>query len=277
MASIYEAAVMASILVGMVSIPSASGDLEVAKSVSGNLSAISSSEVPTSEVSRVTAGGFYREVQNAFQSFRATTTSSRTNITLDSPGSELEVVRESGRKEFILESPSGRLELTLTPESRVTTVTTPEGTLVTSEENGKVSEEFTGSDREAVEQTAANLRELLQEKRSAVEEQAESMRQASLPDVNLEIEPEGDEYVRLQSLENTEIDLDGWTIRDGSGTEYEFGDVALAPGDTLTLYTGDGQDSSGELYWGTSSVWNNDGDTATLEDSTGNIIVEETY
>lgn len=277
MASIYEAAVMASILVGMVSIPAASQDLNVSKSFTGNISAVSSSEIPTSEVSRVTAGGFYRKVESAFQSFEASTSSDRTNLTLDSPGSELRIIQGSGRREFVLESPAGVLEIAVTPDTRTTTVTTPAGTLVTEESNGELTERFQGGNREAVEDTAADLRELLEQKRSVVEDKAENLKTRSLPSVSVTVKPDGDEYVQVQNLENTAIDLEGWTLKDEAGTEYEFGAVKLEAGDSLKVYTADGTDTGSELYWGTSSVWNDNGDAAYLYDDADNLVEKEAY
>jgi len=52
----------------------------------------------------------------------------------------------------------------------------------------------------------------------------------------------------------------------------------LEPGESITIHTGSGTDTETDLYWGQeSAVWNNDGDTVTLRDENGTIVIEETY
>ena len=52
----------------------------------------------------------------------------------------------------------------------------------------------------------------------------------------------------------------------------------LAAEETVTLYTGSGTDTESDLYWGSGSpVWNNGGDTVIVRNSTGAVIIEETY
>ena len=54
---------------------------------------------------------------------------------------------------------------------------------------------------------------------------------------------------------------------------YTFPSFTLEAGDTVTLYTEEGNDSASELYWGSGRpIWNNDGDTASLYDINGGIV-----
>jgi hypothetical protein len=70
-------------------------------------------------------------------------------------------------------------------------------------------------------------------------------------------------------------DLSGWSIHD-DGNKHSFAFPAgyhLAPGASVTVRSG-GPARAGELQWPSStsanaSVWNNDGDTATLVDAGG--------
>lgn len=68
------------------------------------------------------------------------------------------------------------------------------------------------------------------------------------------------------------LDLSGWTVGDEADHRYRFPDgTTLAPGATLTLHTGRGED--GDYYWGRSSpVWNNGGDTATVRTASGETV-----
>jgi len=87
------------------------------------------------------------------------------------------------------------------------------------------------------------------------------------------------EFVVLGNVGDSVLDLSGWTVADESGKTYEFPDgYTLAAGDSVTLYTGDGTDTDSELYWDYGSpVWNNGGDTVTVQNGAGDTIVAETY
>jgi micrococcal nuclease len=82
------------------------------------------------------------------------------------------------------------------------------------------------------------------------------------------------EFVRLTNEGDESLDLSGWTVRDEADHVYRFPDgTTLAPGATLTLYTGSGEDGDGDYYWGRSSpVWNNGGDTVTVRAASGETV-----
>ncbi|WP_080505202.1 lamin tail domain-containing protein [Halorubrum aethiopicum] len=88
-----------------------------------------------------------------------------------------------------------------------------------------------------------------------------------------------DEYVVFENTGTSSIDLSNWELADAADHTYSFPDgTVLAPGDTITIYTGSGTDTESEVYWGQSSpVWNNDGDTVILLNDKGTTVIEETY
>jgi competence protein ComEC len=88
-----------------------------------------------------------------------------------------------------------------------------------------------------------------------------------------------DEYVVLKNNGDESVDLSGWTVRDAAGRTYTVPDgVAVASDETITLHTGSGTDTETDLYWESGSpIWNNGGDTVTVRNSTGAVIIEETY
>ena len=88
-----------------------------------------------------------------------------------------------------------------------------------------------------------------------------------------------DEYVVLENAGGESIDLSGWTISDESGKTYTVPDgVSLAPGDTVTVHSGDGTDTAADLYWDAGRpVWNNGGDTVTIRNAEGARVVREAY
>ena len=83
-----------------------------------------------------------------------------------------------------------------------------------------------------------------------------------------------DEYVTIANEGEDVIDLTGWTLRDESSqNRFVFGDVTLAPGDSLKVRTGCGTNRADGLHWcAARSVWSNSGDTVILQDTHGNIV-----
>jgi len=81
------------------------------------------------------------------------------------------------------------------------------------------------------------------------------------------------EYVTIQNSGSENADLTGWRLVDAASHTFTFPSFTLAPGSTVTVYTGSGTNTQTSLYWGSSSpIWNNDHDTAYLYDSSGELI-----
>lgn len=82
-----------------------------------------------------------------------------------------------------------------------------------------------------------------------------------------------DEYIVFTNGGNAADTLTGWRVSDEYGHEYTFPAFTLSADASVTLYTGSGTDTATELYWGSESpIWNNDGDTVYLRDSTGALV-----
>jgi len=88
-----------------------------------------------------------------------------------------------------------------------------------------------------------------------------------------------DEYVVFENVGEETLVLGGWSVSDEAGHTYTFPDgFELGPGGLVTLYTGSGTDTPTSLYWGrTGAVWNNGGDTVTLADDSGAVVLERSY
>lgn len=87
------------------------------------------------------------------------------------------------------------------------------------------------------------------------------------------------EWIRLSNGGRETLDLAGWTVSDAAGHTYTVpAGVSLAPGAAVTLYTGEGADTAADLYWGNGrAVWNNGGDTITVVDASGAVVLERSY
>ncbi len=82
------------------------------------------------------------------------------------------------------------------------------------------------------------------------------------------------EWVELRNEGSKTVDLTGFTLKDEANHIYTFPTLSLEPGQVLKLYSGQGRNSYGSLYWGLSddAVWSNQGDTAYLRDSQGRFV-----
>ncbi|WP_363466181.1 lamin tail domain-containing protein [Halogeometricum borinquense] len=87
------------------------------------------------------------------------------------------------------------------------------------------------------------------------------------------------EYVVFRNEGEQVIDLSGWSVADAADNEYTFpSGTTLEPDAELTLKSGTGTDREGTVYWGrNSAVWNNGGDTITLRDADGTVVLERRY
>lgn len=84
------------------------------------------------------------------------------------------------------------------------------------------------------------------------------------------------EWVRLTNKTKQTVNLKNWTVRDAAGHEYKITNShSLAAGASVTVKTGRGTNGTpvATRYWGSRGhIWNNGGDTASLQDATGKTI-----
>ena len=82
------------------------------------------------------------------------------------------------------------------------------------------------------------------------------------------------EWIAVRNTGSRARQLQGWRILDSSGHRYRIGSFRLPARTTFKLHTGSGSDSfPSHLYWNLDKyVWNNDGDTARLKNSSGSLV-----
>ncbi len=87
------------------------------------------------------------------------------------------------------------------------------------------------------------------------------------------------EWIEVTNQGGEPVLMTGYTLKDEANHIYAFDDFTLPPGAAFRLYSGQGQDSSTDLYWGYTgdSVWNNDSDTAFLRDAEGRLVDSYAY
>ena len=87
------------------------------------------------------------------------------------------------------------------------------------------------------------------------------------------------EYAVIQNLESRDRSIGGWSLCDGANHCYRFpASAVLTAGEQLVVHTGSGSADGNRYYMGRrQAVWNNNGDTATLYDDTGTVVVVFNY
>ena len=82
-----------------------------------------------------------------------------------------------------------------------------------------------------------------------------------------------EEWVEISNLGTADVSLAGWTLEDAQNHTYKFPDFSLKASGVVKIRTGIGNDTTEDLFWNrSSSIWNNDGDVATLTDASGNMV-----
>lgn len=85
------------------------------------------------------------------------------------------------------------------------------------------------------------------------------------------------EIVVISNNSDSQQDMTGWTITDeGVKHTFSFPDgFVLDAGMSVEVVSGvDGDDTKSAIYWKKQTVWNNDGDAATMVDSGGSVVME---
>jgi archaellum component FlaF (FlaF/FlaG flagellin family) len=267
---------LASVLVGMLSIPAASQSLDVSQPVVEDIDNISASgQNPESVQESFGPETYQKTVKTAFEEFRTTIEGDSSRMVESDPETRVEVETSPGIKTFSLDTPEGSIEKTYSSGKVREKVETPEGTLVTERRHGTSKVDFEGSSREKVESKASELRDKLQDRIEEIRERTNTTSTSSSHDIEVEIKPEGNESITLTS--STEVDLDGWNVSDEAGNAYTFEQRTLDAGDSVTLYSGEGEDNESAVYWGRSRIWNDAGDTAYVHNSEGRKVLEKSY
>jgi hypothetical protein len=86
------------------------------------------------------------------------------------------------------------------------------------------------------------------------------------------------EWVQITNTSSKPAALGNWALHDTSDHVFHFPSFRLRAHDSVKVHTGTGSDDAHNLYWdATDYIWNNDGDTATLDGSDGKKVDSCTY
>ena len=87
------------------------------------------------------------------------------------------------------------------------------------------------------------------------------------------------EYAVIRNLESADRPIGGWSLCDRANQCFRFpANAVLRAGGQLVVHTGAGRADGARYYMGRrQAVWNNNGDTATLYDDAGSVVIVFDY
>jgi hypothetical protein len=286
MTSVGEAALAASVIVGMISIPAVSQTSVNQNSAAQTLPNISQTESQPRQVTRQTSSnGFYAAIDTAMQDFSTFVSADSSNATLENSVSELSVSRSSDSVEWVLETPEGRLEIRQNYRKTVETAETPYGTLKKVKKNGAARTSFQGSDRQKVEKIREKLRDQMQQKKQEIDQKRQELKQTALPKVEVMLNESlasgygnnTEEHVVIINQGSEKVSLDGWKLQNKDPETYSFKDTEIEAGQKLKVYSSEADelpDIENAVY-NSELTWHNSGDTATLKNDKGIEVAED--
>jgi len=285
MTDIGSSVLVASILMGMISVPVASQTVDNSQMVSEELPQIQEEENIQEQVTTNTSSdSFTKKVSTAFQEIKTEITPERSETRITDPESDLSIERTPEGTTWSLETPKADLKISETSSKTVQKVETPYGKLEIQEVKGETSEEFDGSDRGKVEAEMIELQNLMDEKKQELEKNAQKTRKEHYSvNLDLEISPEGDsEHVVLRNRGQESINLHGWTLTDRGNYEYGLENLEIEENTEMYFYTNEEDevetvDEDAENIYGTGIRWNQESDAAKLEGEEGEELVSESY
>ena len=276
---------LASIMASLVAVPVAStnitGDYNNAVGMVAGMEGENSSDVPREVTEKIGSDGFSKTIDTGFGKAEFRAEGSKFVSELENPGKTVRMVKKPGEKIYSIRDSEVSLEKKEGTTGVKTVCKTPYGTLETGKELGDTVKSFEGSHRRKVEQRCEEAEEQLEDSvQKLVDISAESglldkKRYSKAVEIT-EIDPEV-EYIELRNTGPLTVSLEDWTVSDKADNEHTFEDARIEPGETVKLYSGDAEEDCETYCWTGSIVWNQDGDTAELRDSSGNLVDTRSY
>jgi hypothetical protein len=272
-------AMLASIVASLVTVPAASatitGDVSAAGAKIVGTGEGSFADMPRTVSEVLDADSMTKRVETAFGTAEFRAESGEFIAELETPQYS---VKTAKRPESITQTYSNagtRLKIDRRAGKIESRCETPNGVLTTSTHRGRKTIDFSGKDRSSVEQTCRQARQQLE---SGTEKLASIAADLDMIQRQVEItglEP-GAESITIKNTGPLPVDLGNWTLEDEAENSFEFGDVSLDRGESVTVYSGDAAADCDFLCWD-QIIWNDNGDTATLQNANGKTVATHSY
>ncbi|MDY6765980.1 MAG: lamin tail domain-containing protein [Candidatus Nanohaloarchaea archaeon] len=276
--NIGTVAIIGSILAGLLSIPatgtSITGDITAAGATVSGMSNTSFQDTPRTVTEEISPDAMTKTVETAFGTVRLHATAESFSADLETPRSHVTVQREAGEETVDFTGRTVALTIDRSPDSTSSTCETPQGTLTTATADGERRASFSGVHRQEVNAACDAARARLEQQMERINTVAADV--GLVPDVDIVGINETAESATVRNTGETQVDLRGWKLSDGSDNTYAFDIAELGPGETVTVYSDDAGDPEActassapdyERCWDSSFVWNDDGETATLRNA----------
>lgn len=297
--------IVGSIITGLLSIPflvtnSYSDYIPTGKAILG-INESDVTKIPARASKTLSFDRFERTYETAFGKFYFLMAPDNIIQELSRPGTTTRVIATSDKSIWQITTHKYMLRITQDPDKTVEEFSNADGSIIRIKQNGGINETFQGFNPQSLEADMEAARVMLE---NEVNKMEQIKLQTVLPELQVLgsnsslIQPPSNqsqtynvritsisysaEWVEIANLGEEPVIMTGWTLQDASSNVYTFPtDFTLNPGTSVRVYSGSAYNtctnSQTSLCWKASSVWNDSGDTATLKDSSGNVVSTYSY
>lgn len=295
--NIGDITVIISVLAGMAAIPFAASSITVADDYNYGFATVLnstpefaanfSSTIPSLISKTVSDEGIKYIYRTPYGEYSIFISPEKFEETLLKAGKKVSSLQSSSEQVWELSMPSESLIINHNNQKIIETYRNLNGYLRITTENGWVSQNKSGTASE--EELLAGMLRLekeMNETISLMKSMSEKILNASAEvqsasyNVNITAINATAEWVQIRNFGAADLNMDGWTLSDASSHIYGFTDFNLSAGGYVKVRSGSGgsgANNATDLYWTTSTIWNDAGDTATLKDSSGRIVTTKSY
>lgn len=278
MTTVTQAALAASVLVGLVSIPAVSKTAMPQEAEAGEIPEVSEQNTGREVIKSVSPDGFHASVSTAFEEFMTNVNSEEANATLETPTSDLSMEKTSQGVRWKLSTSRGALEIHSSHDKVVEKTETPQGTLKIVQHDGTTTRKFRGANRTAVESSRATLKRMLEKKKQELHQKRELLEkeyevEAKLNDTLVEGSSDDGEHALIINRDTEAVNLEGWTLHESGEGNRTLPSIKLQPGEKLKLYSGSESELGDEenAIFDFTSAWASD-DEIRLYNSRGDLV-----
>ncbi len=281
-----DISVLASVIAGLVAIPFAASTITVQNDYGYGLSAILNT-TPDMLLNGTDISGFSSKtvsdelIEYVYQTpqgkFVVRMYDGKFETALTNIGRKVSSVQTPEGQTWALQLPSESIVINQTDQRIVETYKNLDGYLEITREGGTIFTTTRGTASESALQSSMLRLEgelnyslaLIQNMTSAIMNVTQqSALQYSVFITNINASAEWVEILNNGSA----VSMDGWILSDAANHIYSFIDFSLNASSSVRIYSGasgSGTNNVTDLYWTTSNIWNDAGDSATLKDSAG--------
>lgn len=297
--NIGDITIIISILAGMAAIPFAASTVSIADDYKYGLATVlnstpefaanASSTIPSLISKTVSDEGIKYSYRTPYGEFVILISPEKFEETLLKAGKKVSAVQSSSEQVWELSLPSESLVVNHSSQKIIETYRNLDGYLRITKENGWTSQDKSGTASEGDLQTGMLALEsemnetilLMKNMSEKILSASEEVHAQSIPySINITAINAAAEWVEIRNSGTSDVSMDGWTLSDAQNHVYGFSDFNLSAGAVVNVHSGAGgigANNATDLYWTSSTIWNNDHDAAVLKDGAGKVVATRNY